>query len=146
MTTSVRAAVLADFQAVLELYRQLYEELDLRPDDRVRQAWADTLATPGRTVLIAEDGGALVGTVDLTVVANAARDGRPHLLVENVVVDAAHRGRGVGRRMLEAAEAHARAAGCYKVQLSPVEPDACAFYEAIGMQVSGRTYKRYLDG
>ena len=145
MNLSLRAAVTDDLPAVHGLYRQLYDELDLRLDDRVRRAWDDTVRTPGRTVLLAVVSDAVVGTLDMTIVPNAARAGRPLLLVENVVVDAAHRGRGIGRAMLEAAFAHARSEGCYKVQLSPVQPSAFAFYEAVGMEVSGRTYKRYLD-
>jgi hypothetical protein len=31
------------------------------------------------------------------------------------------------------------------VQLSAVDDEAFAFYEAVGMQASGRTYKVYLD-
>lgn len=46
--------------------------------------------------------------------------------------------------MIHAAFEHARTAGCYEVQLSPVEPDAFPFYEAVGMAVSGRTCKLYL--
>ena len=61
---------------MLRLYRQLYPELDLRADAAVAAAWATTLATPRRTVLLAEVGGAVVGTADLTVLANTARAGR----------------------------------------------------------------------
>lgn len=146
VTVTLRPAGAGDLPVVHGLYRQLYDDRPLVLDERVERAWADTLATPGRTVLLAEVGGAVVGTVDVTVVANAARDARPYLLAENVVVDAAHRDRGVGRALLEAAQQRARTAGCYKVQLSAAEPDAFAFYEAIGMQASGRTYKRYLPG
>lgn len=142
---TLRAAVADDLPAVHGLYRQLYDDLDLRLDDRVRRAWADTLRTPRRTVLLASGEGAVVGTLDMMVVPNAARAGRPLLLVENVVVDGAHRGLGIGRAMLESALDHARSEGCYKVQLSAVEQPAFAFYAAVGMQASGRTYKRYLD-
>ena len=143
MDITVRAAVDRDLPAVHALYQQLYAELDLPLDDRARGQWADTLATPRRTVLLAEADGVPVGTADVTVMANAAR-ARPYLLVENVVVDAAHRGRGIGRALLDAARERARAAGCYKVQLSATEDSAYAFYEAAGMQDGGRTFKDYV--
>ena len=106
----------------------------------MRRAWADTLRTPGRTVLLALIDGDVVGALDVPVVADAARAGRPSMLVEDVVVDAAHRGHGVGRAVLEAAVRQARSEDCYEVQLSPVEPPAFPFDEAVGMGVSGRTY------
>ncbi|UOY02499.1 GNAT family N-acetyltransferase [Blastococcus sp. PRF04-17] len=95
-------------------------------------------------MLVVERAGQLVGTVDLTVLANAARDGRPYLLDENVVVDAAHRRSGVGRLLLDAARARGRAAGCYELQLAADDPDAYAFYEAAGLRAAARTYKQYL--
>lgn len=142
MTPVVREAVEDDLPAVHALYRQLYAELDVPLDDRVRRQWADTLATPRRTVLVAELDGAAVGTADISLMANAAR-ARPYLLVENVVVDAARRGSGTGRVLLDAARDRARAAGCYKLQLSATEDAAYAFYEAAGMRHDGRTYKDY---
>ena len=141
----VRTAGAGDLPALVRLYRQLYPELDLQVDAAVGAAWAATLATPGRSVLLAEVGGAVAGTADLTVLADAARAGRPYLLVENVVVDRAYRRAGVGRALLDAARAHGRAAGCYKVQLSADDPDAFAFYEAAGLRHAARTYKAYLD-
>ena len=77
----------------------------MRPDAAVTAAWAAALATPGRTVLLAEVGRRPVGTADLTVPANVARAGRPYLLVGNVVVDRASHRTGVGRALLEAARA-----------------------------------------
>jgi len=142
VTVTVRAAVADDLPAVHGLYRQLYAELDLPLDDRVRRQWADTMATPRRTVLVAEIDGVPVGTADVTLMANAAR-ARPYLIVENVVVAEDRRGSGIGRALLDAARERARAAGCYKLQLSATEDPAYAFYEATGMQHDGRTYKDF---
>lgn len=144
-TISIRAAAAADLPAVLALYRQLYPELDVQSDHRVTTAWATTIATPGRTVLVAEDSGTAVGTLDLTVLANAAHAGQPYALVENVVVDTRARRRGVGQALLHAAREHAEASGCYRLQLSAVDEAAFAFYEAAGLEAAARTYKRYLD-
>ena len=51
----------------------------------------------------------------------------------------------VGRVLLDAARAHGRAAGCYKLQLSADDPQAFAFYEAAGLEAAARTYEQYLD-
>jgi GNAT superfamily N-acetyltransferase len=146
VTVTVRPASADDLPVVHGLYRRLYPELDLPLDDRTRQQWADTIATPRRSVLIAEVDGVPAGTADVTLMANAAR-ARPYLLVENVVVAEAHRGSGVGRVLMDAARQRARAAGCYKLQLSAVDAPAFAFYERLGMRHDGRTYKDFFpDG
>ncbi len=143
MNIVVRPAVLEDLAALVRLYGQLYPEVE-RPEgvDDV-PIWRAMEATPGRRVLVAELDGQVIGTVDVSVVPNLPRRGEPALLVENVVVDESHRGRGVGRSLMAAAEDIGVAAGCYKLQLSAADPEAFRFYEALALQHGGRVYKRY---
>jgi GNAT superfamily N-acetyltransferase len=56
--------------------------------------------------------------------------------VEDVVVDQAHQGRGVGTEMMRHAIAEARSRRCYKVALSSnMKRDrAHAFYEGLGFR------------
>ena len=69
------------------------------------------LAEPERrVVLVAERAGEVVGMVTAQLVVSTA-EGGPAALVEDMVVDAAERGRGVGRALLEAVEAWAAARG-----------------------------------
>lgn len=141
---TVRTAGRDDLAEAVRLYRQLYPELDLQPDAAVEAAWTATRGTPNRSVLLAEVGGAVVGAADLTVLADAARAGRPYLLVENVVVDAGARRTGVSGALLAAARSHGEAAGCHELQLSADDPQAFAFHEAAGLRATARTYKAYL--
>jgi GNAT superfamily N-acetyltransferase len=143
----VRSAVREDLDALLRLYEQLYPEVERPQGVSDARIWESVEAVPGRSVLVAEMPQLpqrLVGTIDVTVMPNLPRRGQPVLLVENVVVDAAHRGAGVGRALMGAAMDIARAAGCYKVQLSAADPEAYRFYKAMGLERGGRVYKRYL--
>jgi GNAT superfamily N-acetyltransferase len=130
-------------RATARLWRQLHPELDLRADAAVETAWAGTLAAPGRTVLLAELGGAAVGRADLTVLAGTARAGRSHPLVENGAVDAGAGRAGIGRALPAAARAHGQAAGCYVLELSADDPEVPALYEAAGLRSAARTYEQY---
>ena len=63
------------------------------------------------------------------------------------LVSAAHaRRRGVGRRLLHAAEAWARARGCDRITVTSAErrADAHAFYERCGYPCTGRRFARQL--
>ena len=74
------------------------------------------LASSNARILAAEADGEVVGmcTVQLTV---STAEGGPSGLIEDVVVDRAWRGKGIGRALLDEAEAWARAQGALRVQL-----------------------------
>jgi GNAT superfamily N-acetyltransferase len=65
------------------------------------------------------------------------RTGWSWLYVENLAVPAALRGAGWGRRLLEAAEAEARARGCIGSRLDTYSFQARDFYERHGYEIAG---------
>jgi GNAT superfamily N-acetyltransferase len=146
----VRAATAADLQPLLGLYAEI------APGDPTREpaARADAgplldaaLAQPGRSLLVAELEGRLAGTADVLVVTNLAHRGAPWAIVENVVVTASLRRRGVGRALLAHAVDVARAAGCYKLQLLSAKhrTEAHAFYRSLGMEPLAEGFRIYFD-
>ena len=138
----IREAVEADLPAVVSLL----EGLDLEtPPAANETVWKTILAQPGRTVLIAEVDGVVVGTLDLMVVANLTRDARPFAVAENIAVDADHRSRGIGRALLDEAVRRSQGAGCYKIQLmsNKRRADAHAFYRSCGFEAQAEGFRRY---
>ena len=97
---------------------------------------------PDAAVLVAELGGALVGRLSV------ARDPHPasaHVADIGLVVDAAHRRRGVGRALLAAVEEWAGAAGVLKLELHvlPHNEAAIALYESGGYEREGYRAGQY---
>ncbi len=112
-------------------------EQDFTPDPvRQRQGLARLLASPAAHVLIARDDAArAVGMVTVQLVMSTA-EGAPSAWIEDVVVDAAWRGRGLGRALLDAALDWARAQGATRAQLLADldNAPALAFYRKLGWQ------------
>ena len=147
MTITIRPAVEADLPSLLALYAELHTEDPVLPLARATRLWREIAVQPGRRVLLAWLDEAVVGTADCAVLPNLTRGGRAFMVVENVVVAAAARRRGVGRRLFAAAVAVARSEGCYKVQLlsRSDRAEAHAFYESCGFRAVAAGYRRYLD-
>lgn len=136
MEIVIRSATPADTERLVRLLGILFSiEADFRPDpDRQRRGIALMLAEPERrVVLVAERAGEVVGMVTAQLVVSTA-EGGPAALVEDMVVEAAERGRGHGRRLLEAAEAWAAARGASRLQLLADRENAPAlgFYARTG--------------
>ncbi len=136
MEPRIRAASATDIDALAELLGVLFSmEVDFRPD-RARQlrGLALMLADPlRRKVLVAERGGSVIGMVTGQLVVSTA-EGAPSVVVEDVVVQAGERGRGVGRRLLVAIEDWAHERGATRLQLlaDRENADALGFYERMG--------------
>ncbi|GAB2716673.1 hypothetical protein GCM10027072_06460 [Streptomyces bullii] len=141
----MRPAAEADLSAVLGLYGELNPDDAPLPRASAEAIWADMAGQRGRTVLVADADGTVVGTADCVVLPNLTRGGRPILFVENVVVSGSHQRRGVGRRLMQAAVELAEAGGCYKAQLLAAD-DAYvhAFYAACGFEPLAQGFRRYL--
>ena len=136
----IRAAEERDLEVLLGLLQALFSiEADFRPDpDRQRRGLALLLAEPARAaVLVAERRGAVVGMVTAQLVVSTS-EGGPSGWVEDMVVAEAERGRGLGRRLLEAIEAWAHARGATRLQLLADRENApaLAFYARLGWRAT----------
>lgn len=110
----------------------------------MRRRW-ESLETGGRHILLAaEDGGRLVGSVMGVVCEELYGDGRPFLVVENLIVDKGERRKGAGRMLLRELEKAASARNCAQMILVTEEEraDARGFYEAYGFDRRHRGYKK----
>jgi GNAT superfamily N-acetyltransferase len=94
MPISIREAAVSDLTILYTLYQQLHTgETETTLDDIFR-AFEMMRAHPGCEVFVAEQEDRVVGTFVLSVLPNMTRHGRPAAILENIVVDEAHRGRG----------------------------------------------------
>jgi len=135
----VRTAAFGDLDRLLELYRFLegpYSEAEELGGEAAERRFAEILADPNQTVLVAEAEGEVVGTLVVAILPNLAHGGAPFAVVENVVTDTSWRGRGVGRALIGEAVRLARDAGAYKLALCTnlVREEAHGFYRSVGMR------------
>jgi GNAT superfamily N-acetyltransferase len=145
----IRDATPDDLDGLLALYTTLAEG---RPGagpagpGPSRRVLPTVLADPNRALLVAVADGRLVGTVDLLVVPNLTRAGRPWSIVENVVVADGERRRGIGSLLMQEVRRRAAAAGCYKIQLLSRKHrvEAHAFYESVGFEPVAEGFRHYL--
>ncbi len=118
MEIIVRPAVKADMEAMVVLLEQLFAiEKDFTPDALCqRKGLALLLAGQTSVILVAQVEEKVVGMASMQCLISTAQGG-PAGLVEDVVVDGEWRGQGLGRRLLQALEDHARSVGLTRLQL-----------------------------
>ncbi len=124
----LRPATAADVPRLTELVQAAYGHYVERlggPPRPMTDDYAEVIGT--RRVTVAERHGAVVGVIVLAVTDEG-------FLVDNVAVHPGHRGRGLGRALLEFAEAEARRAGFDSIYLYTHEKmtENLALYAKIG--------------
>jgi GNAT superfamily N-acetyltransferase len=119
---------------VLALLAQLFER-DLSGEPARAAAYRRMLASERGFVLVAEDGGGLLGVISVSVNL-AIRFDVAYAQIEELVVDAAARGKQAGAILVRAAIDEARRRGCEEMGLYPRE-ETRAFYEKLGFRYVG---------
>ncbi|MFI7641257.1 GNAT family N-acetyltransferase [Nonomuraea sp. NPDC049400] len=116
-------------------------------DERYLAAFERVDADPYDELIVAEQDGEVVGTMQLTYLAGLSRLGAERCQIEAVRVAAAARGQGLGRRMIQWAVDRARERGCAMVQLTSDKSrtDAHRFYDNLGFTASHVGYKLSLS-
>lgn len=150
----IRTATENDLPRILELYQQLAipPVEDSSPGNPVldshRKAFADITAMPGCEVIVAEEDSKVIGTSMLTIVPNLSHNGKPWIIVENVVVDNKFRRTGAGKLLMDYIKEKALETGCCKIQLMSDKrrtEEAHKFYREIGYNATAEGFRMYFD-
>ena len=150
-TITIRRASLDDLPAIIGMLADdpigaTREIVSTPPDDAYLRAFADIDGDPFNELVVAEDAGAVVGCLQLTLIPGMARTGMPRAQIEAVRVALSHRDRGLGRHLFRWAIERARERGAGLVQLTTdkARPDAHRFYRSLGFAASHEGMKLML--
>lgn len=101
-------------------------------------AFAAIAQDPNNELVVVEQDGVIIGTMQLTIIPSLSFQGSKRLQIEAVRVDRAYRSQGVGQKMFEWAITTAREANCRFVQLTTNKdrPHAYRFYQRLGFVAS----------
>jgi GNAT superfamily N-acetyltransferase len=129
MGVAIRHARSSDAESVSTLAAQLGYDV---PAASVRTRLASVLVRPDHLFLIAEGDGQAVGWIHAIIAEYIEAD--PFVVIAGLVVDRAHRGAGVGRRLVARIEEWAVSRGCALVRLWSSDRRIAAhrFYEGLG--------------
>ncbi len=126
----------------------LYAELVEQPSSpqQMRETFAALAADHNYRLLGAFEGEALAGSAMGVICHDLIGDCRPFMVVENVIVSEAFRGRKAGKLLMEELERIARERRCAYALLvsSGFRTEAHAFYEALGYDEDVRGFRRRL--
>ena len=113
---------------------QQREQLDDPLPERYVRAFEEIDSDPNNELIVAEIGGEVVGTMQLTFTPSISQQGGKRCTVESVRVDEKLRGRGIGKEMMLWAIERAAGKGCVSMQLTTHKDraDAHRFYESLG--------------
>jgi GNAT superfamily N-acetyltransferase len=139
----IRSGVEGDLEQLFVLYSQLGQPDNPLTRERLHETWQRLIAAHGFELFVAERDGHLLGTFLFAVLEALGARCRPVAIVEDVVVDEAERGTGIGRAMMHFAMERATAAGCYKLMLSSNREREAAhrFYEELGFEKHGYSFQ-----
>lgn len=139
-----------DLDAMADLLGELFAlESDFTPQREKQLAalsWLLDHPDHGR-LFVLRDGKGLAGMANALIHVSTA-EGGPVMVLEDVIVAAAHRGRGHGRQLVEHVLAWARATGLTRVTLLADRDNAAAlrFYQSLGFEESAMVVRRFRIG
>ena len=137
----IEKATPADIPALSELLSALFsQEAEFTPNSEAQAKGLNQIIRNPEVgaVLVAREGGQVVGMVNLLFTVSTALGGQVALL-EDMVVSSQARGAGVGSELLDQAISFARAQGCKRITLLTDRENESAqrFYGKKGFVVSG---------
>ena len=137
MNAVIRRAKPEDIPALVSLLRLLFSiEKDFVFDAAKQERGLRLLLSRAEAaVFAAEQDGEVIGMCTGQLLISTAQGGLS-ALIEDVVVQPAHQGKGIGRQLVAAAEVWAVSQGASRIQLLADQNNtpALAFYQKIGLQ------------
>jgi ribosomal protein S18 acetylase RimI-like enzyme len=134
----IRRATPRDAQLIRELSQVSFSEYD----PRASRTTANMMREPEARTLVAEHDGKLLGFIILRHRAGSA------LAVNAIAVAPSERGRGVGKRLMQAAERYAKSHGIGRITLCTAQANLAALdlFLRRGFSITSRTAVYYWRG
>lgn len=147
----IRLAEETDIARIVELYRELTITDSLVEHSRnpsladYQLVFAEIRADRRQKLFVVEIQGEVVGTIELLVIPNLSHNGTPFAFLENLIVTEKHRGRGLGRILLEHVVRLARESGCHMVELcSDIRrKEAHKLYGSMGFEEQAHCFRLF---
>lgn len=140
---TLRRATAADLEAIVALLADdVLGRARENPGSPLDPCYAEAFAAierdPNQLLAVAEEGGAIVGCLQLSFIPGLSRRGLWRGQIESVRVASSRRGGGLGRKLFDWAIEECRRRGCGLVQLTTDKqrPEARRFYESLGFVAS----------
>ena len=141
---TLRPVLEPDLPEVLRLYAQPdIDDGDILALADAKRIWARMASYPNYKLYVTVKGAQVVGTFALLIMDNLGHLGAPSAVVEDVAVDPAWQGHGIGKAMMRHAMALAAESGCYKLTLSSSlkREKAHAFYDSLDFERHGYSFR-----
>ncbi|MCX7823665.1 MAG: GNAT family N-acetyltransferase [Syntrophobacterales bacterium] len=142
---TIKEAKKEDLPIILRLYSYLdLEDSDpILPQEKAASIFNRIASYPFYHIYLAFLDDEPVGTFSILVMDNLGHGGRPIAILENIVVEEAFRGKGIGTVMVHYAMNVAKEKGCYKIMFSSNRNRhrAHKFYERLGFKIHGYSYE-----
>jgi GNAT superfamily N-acetyltransferase len=143
-TLSLREATSVDAPSIARLIRTLARAMDVVSP--VDEAYVrEYIASPGSGILVADDGGQVVGLLGYSLRPSLVHAGRS-CVIEELVVDQTTQRQGIGARLVEDLLRRAAGWGCVEVSVSTLagERGAIEFYKARGFSDDAVLLEKHL--
>lgn len=140
---TLRAAARSDLPAVLALHAQpAMDDGEVLPVDVAEALFERIQRYPDYRLYVACVERRVLGSFSLLIMDKLGHMGAPSAVVEDVLVDPAWQGHGIGKQMMHHARAVAADCRCYKLVLSSKtsRTAAHAFYESLGYDRYGYSF------
>ena len=137
----IREILLSELDGLLQLYTQLHGNPIPEDTQALRKLWQRILDDPDHHIIVAVEEGRIVSSCVCVIVPNLTHGQQPYALIENVITDEAHRGKGLATDCLNFAREIAREAGCYKMMLltGSKKESTHRFYQRAGYNANDKT-------
>lgn len=130
-----------DFDGMMQLYTQLHDNPFPAKTQEILTLWQQILDDRNHHIIVAEEDGCIVSSCVCVIIPNLTHGQRPYALIENVITDEAHRGKGLASACLNYAKDIAVHENCYKMMLltgSKLD-STLRFYERAGYNKNDKT-------
>lgn len=148
MKIDIREMEEKDLPNILHLYGQLgMDDGEVLTLDSARGIFSRMRKYPDYRIYYAQKKNKVVGVFALLIMDNLGHMGQPSAVLEDIVVDQAWRGQGIGTQMVAYAVGISREKKCYKLSLSSNKnrTDAHRFYENLGFKKHGISFALFVE-